>query len=158
MAIISFEHIAPDGETAEIPDGYRDFIWKNFVAADDEVKPNTGLDYAIHSGEASAFNGFAKPAGFKSPDSADDFDLNSGFFAAAYTNGLEVKVFGYDDGERVARKVFTLDQTQELVTFGRKFDDIDEVKFTARGGTDADPTDDNPPAHIFAVDDLFIDF
>ena len=89
-------------------------------------------------------------ASFEALDREDDFDLNSGYFTeliifpparaqqlAFNTEDLTVKVFGFDDGERVARKVFTLDVTQEFVTFGRKFHDIDEVTITMGGGTDA---------------------
>jgi len=55
-----------------------------------------------------------------------------------------VKVAGFDDGERVATKVLLLDPEQEFVTFGRRFNDIDEVKIKASGGTDADPNDNYP--------------
>ena len=67
-------------------------------------------------------------------------------------------MFGFDDGERVARKTFIVDPEQEFVTFGRQFDDIDEVRFIAKGGTDADPTDNISLTQSFGVDDLFIDF
>jgi hypothetical protein len=144
MPIITFENIVGDADAEEVPDGYRDFIWKNFTAVDDEVYKNTGINNVIHSGEAAVYNGFAKPAGFKSPDRDDDFDFNSGFFAAAFINDLTVKVVGFNDGERVAKKVFAVTMSQEFVTFGPRFDDIDEVRITATG--------------IFATDDLFIDF
>jgi hypothetical protein len=42
IAIISFENIADDGESAEIPDGYRDLNWKNFRAGDGAFYPNSG--------------------------------------------------------------------------------------------------------------------
>lgn len=158
MAIISFEKIVGDKEAAEIPDGYCNLNWNNFFAADDELHPNTGFDNVIHSGEASAFNASGDPAGFESADREDDFDLNSGFFAAAYTDNLKVKVFGFNDGERVATEAFKLDQAQEFARFSGKFDSVDEVKFKVSGGTDADPNDGFPPTQIFAVDDLFIDF
>jgi hypothetical protein len=51
-----------------------------------------------------------KPVGFESANSNDDF--NSGFFAASINNDLKIKVFGFDDGERVAKKVFYLDPTR----------------------------------------------
>jgi len=77
VAIISFEHLADDGKIAEIPNGYRDFLWNNFYAMDDETYPNSGAYSVIHSGEASAFNGLGKPARFRSPDHDDDFDLST---------------------------------------------------------------------------------
>src|SRR5215204_4669457 len=123
MAIISFENLVDDAESIEIPDGYSNLNWKNFWVADDEAYEKTDFDTAIHSGEASAFNYYEKPAIFKSPDREDDFELNSGYFAA-FNNDLKVKVFGFDDGERIATKVFSLDPDQEFVTSGREFDDI----------------------------------
>jgi hypothetical protein len=159
MAIINFEKIADDVSLAEVPDGYRNLIWKNFIATDDDVLPTgQGFANAVHSGEAAAFKGDEKPSSFKSSDSEDDFDLNSGFFAAFNANDLKVKVFGFDDGEKVAAKIFFLDVEQEFVTFGRKFDDIDEVRFSVGGGTNPDPKAPYPPSQFFAVDDLFIDF
>ena len=159
MAIINFEKIADDVSLAEVPDGYRNLIWKYFIATDDDVLPTgPGLANAVHSGEAAAFKGDEKPSSFKSSDSEDDFDLNSGFFAAFNANDLKVKVFGFDDGERVAKKVLLLDTEREFVTFGRQFDDIDEVRFQAKGGTDPDPTDNISLTQSFGVDDLFIDF
>jgi len=156
MAIISFEKIASDGEAEEVPDGFRRLNWDNFVAVDDELlEMVSGNTIAFRTGEAAAFTNDTGSIGFRSPDRDDDFDLNSGFFAAAYANGLEFKVFGYDDGERVAAKIFFLDPEQEFVTFGRKFDDIDEVKITAR--SDAFP-EDKSQTPFFGVDDLFLNF
>ena len=157
MAVIKFEGIADVGEAAFIPNGYRNLNWDNFLAEDISIAGGGILD-VIHSGRASGFNGFGDPAGFKSPDNADDFDLDGGFFASGQTNGLKVKVVGFDDGERVATKTFVLDPEQEFVAFGRKFNDIDEVKFKAKGGTDPDPNDGEDPSTVFAVDDLLIDF
>ena len=56
MSIISFEKIADNNKDAEVPDGYRDLIWKNVWAIDDEVLKNAGFVTAIHSGEAAAYN------------------------------------------------------------------------------------------------------
>ena len=155
MAIINFENIVGDDEVAEIPDGYRDLNWKNVWAIDDELLENANFPNAIHSGEAAAYNILADPIGIKSPDRDDDFGLNSGFFTAAFLNDLKVTVIGFDDGERVARKVFTLDTSQEFVTFGPKFDDIDKVMIQARGSPD--PGDISSP-QIVVVDDLFLNF
>jgi hypothetical protein len=67
-------------------------------------------------------------------------------------------VFGFDDGKKVATQVLILDPTQEFVTFSSQFDDIDEVKFKAKGGTDLNPDDGQPATTVFAVDDLFLNF
>ena len=159
MAIIKFEGLAPDGEIAAVPDGYRHLNWNNLYAVNGADFAGTGHDNVIHSGKASAYNNGGLPIAFRSADRADDFDLNSGYFATFISTDLKVKVFGFDDGERVAAQSFLLDPTQEFVTFGPKFDDIDAVKITASGGTAPDPVfEDDQFKHIFTLDDLFIDF
>ena len=65
---------------------------------------------------------------------------------------------GFDDGERVAKKVLTLDPDREFVKFGAQFDDIDEVRFVGKGGTDADPNDTLALTQFFIMDDLSINF
>jgi hypothetical protein len=159
MAKISFERIADDNSFAEVPDGFRNLNWFNFIAVDDEfLEEAIGNTNAIRTGEAAAFSGENGLAGFESPDRDNDFNLNSGYVTADNANDLKVKVFGFDDGERVAKKVLLLDQDREFVQFGAQFDDIDEVRFIAKGGTDADPNDAVAVTQSFVVDDLFIDF
>ena len=158
MAIIGFENLADDGKSAKVPNGYRDLNWNNFIAVDDESLKSEGFDNLIHSGEAAGYNGDQKPAGFRSPDSDADFNLNRGYFTAVNANDLKVKVVGFDDGERVAKQVLTLDTEREFVKFGAQFDDIDEVRFTPRGGTAADPNVPDAFTQSFLMDDLFIDF
>jgi hypothetical protein len=64
--------------------------WDNFFAENDSIGQGSGLVAVIHSGRASAFNGFGDPAGFQSSDRADDFDLNSGYFASSLAHNLSV--------------------------------------------------------------------
>ena len=158
MATIKFEDIAPDGDAAKIPDGYKGLTWLNFWAIDDDFYPNSGFDNVIESGSAAGTNADEnKPGIFRSDARNNDFDLNSGFFAGGFNDDLEVTVAGYDNGDKVAQKLLTLDQDQEFVRFGRKFDDIDKVAISSSGGTDADPNDDGS-GPFFAVDDISISF
>ena len=144
MAVISFENIAGNNQVEEVPDGFRNLDWDNFIAVDDKfLERAIGNTNAIRTGEAAAFTE-ERRASFESPDRDDDFDLNNGYFTALNANNLRVQVFGFDDGERVAKKVLTLDTDREFVRFGAQFDDIDEVRFTTR--------------EIFGIDDLFIGF
>src|SRR5215204_724193 len=113
MPKITFERIADVGEADFVPDGYRGLNWDNFYAEDASIA-SEGILNVIHSGRAAAFNSFGDPAGFKSPDRDDDFDLNSGYFASSQDSDLRIRVFGYDDGERVAKQVFLLDPKQEF--------------------------------------------
>ncbi len=51
MATIKFEDIAPDDDSAKIPDGYKGLIWLNFWAIDDDLAdfyaPNSGYNNVI---------------------------------------------------------------------------------------------------------------
>src|SRR5215207_10200158 len=142
MAKISFENIVGDGDVYPPQDPYRNLDWDNFSAADDDfLKDLVGNRNGVRIGEAAALNYDGQPASFKSLDRDDDFDLNSGYFTALNANDLTVKVFGFDDGERIAKKVLVLDIDREFVRFGPQFDDIDEVKFKVSGGTDPTPND-----------------
>src|SRR5215204_2950900 len=144
MAFISFENIAGDGKLKKVPDGFRKLDWNNFIAVDDDyLEARIGNTNAIRTGEEVAFT-VKRSTGFRSPDRDDDFDLNNGYFTSLGAEDLSFKVLGFDDGEKVATKVLTLDTEREFVRFGAQFDGIDEVRFKASG--------------IFAVDDLFIDF
>ena len=161
MAIISFEKIAGDVTIAEVPDGFRRLNWDNFLAADAEyLEARFGITNAVRTGEAAALNDFGESAGFESPDRDDDFDLNNGYFTAfdAADLPVNVKVVGFDDGKKVAAKVLVLDADREFVRFGAQFDDIDEVGFKVKGGTDPAPNEAAPFPPFFLVDDLFIDF
>ena len=113
MAIISFENITPDGSIADVPDGFRKLDWDNFVAVDDKfLERAIGNTNAVRTGEAAAFNVPGETASFKSADRDDDFDLNSGYFTAinqadGIANDLQIKFVGFDDGKKVATKVFS---------------------------------------------------
>ena len=161
MPVIDFEGIAADGDAEKIPDGYAGLNWDNFVALDDQFDdnfaPNSGISTVINSGEACAGNKLQGPAIFSSPDKRDDFDFNSGYFAASHSNDLALKIIAFDDGEKVAVKAITLDREQKFVSFGSKFDDIDTVKIRASGGIDADQGDLGA-GRFFTVDDLFLSF
>src|SRR5829696_7702147 len=113
MAIISFEDLVPgDDFLARVPNGFRNLNWNKFLAVEAaEIFPSDEFFRdAIHSGEAFAINGFGeKLSGFQSADRDNDFDLNSGYFTAAYANDLQVKVIGFDNGKKVAMKSFDLD-------------------------------------------------
>ena len=162
MAKISFENIALDGTSADITDGYRNLNWDVFYAIDDELLEKVlGNSNAVRTGEAAAYGDpdeSKRIAGFRSVDRVIDFDLDSGYFTAFNANDLKVKVFGFDDGERVAKQIFTLDPDGEFVRFGAEFNDIDEVRFRVSGGTDATPNDGVGVSPAFLMDDLFLNF
>src|SRR5918994_7736560 len=100
MPKIKFEGIASETDEAEVKDGYADLKWDNVWGIDEVRFPESeGLDNALRSGSAVAYNELGKTASFWSTE--EDFDLLDGSFTALWNTGLKVKVFAYDDGEKV---------------------------------------------------------
>jgi hypothetical protein len=152
MPKIKFEGIASETDEAEVKDGYADLKWDNVWAIDEVRFPESeGLDNALRSGSAVAYNELGKTASFWSTE--EDFDLLDGSFTALWNTGLKVKVFAYDDGEKVGVERFDLDQERSLIRFGEKFESIDKVRIISKGGSDVDPNDGGEGTH-FALDDL----
>ena len=152
MPKIKFEGIASESTAAEIEDGYAGLEWDNVWVIDEASFPaSEGLDNSVKSGSAVAYNDRGKTASFWSAE--EDFDLLDGSFTAAWNTGLKVKVFAYDDGEKVGVERFVLDQERSLIRFDEKFESIDEVRIVSRGGSDVDPDDGGAGTH-FALDDL----
>ncbi|KLK91311.1 hypothetical protein AA309_20850 [Microvirga vignae] len=151
--LIDFEGIAPEGGTAEIQDGYKGLNWDNFWAQDDSQFAASGYNNVINSPDSAGYDAFANGASFSSPDPDEDFDLVSGYFAAAWNNDLVVTIQGFDDGVLVGTKVVTLDPTKTFIEFGDEFESIDEVRIDGAGGTNAGL--DGAGEHV-AMDDLLL--
>lgn len=139
--IMDFEGIAPDGGTAQVPDGYAGLGWgPNAFAIDDEVHPGSGYVAAIRSGEAAGYTAGGRPVTFGLLDGAS-FGFRAFFAAAAWKIDLEVTVEGYRDGELVAVASFTLDPVGQRIRLIRDFDpdfrDVDMVSIDGAGGSDA---------------------
>ena len=155
MPKIKFERIASKNTPAEVEDGYAGLEWDNVWAIDGAVFPGSGLDNVVSSGRAVGYSASGKTTSFWSTE--EDFDLLDGYFAAAWSTGLKVKVIAYDDGDKVGVERFTLDQERTFIEFGKKFESIDKVRIVTKGGSDADPDDGGAGSHL-ALDSLHIDW
>lgn len=154
---ISFEDLAghPDAPGGVIYDGYVGLEWDNFVILDPEqgfVPYPSGYSNGTVSGDIVAVNSFANPATISDDD--NDFDLVSGFFTAAWNDGLVLDVYAYDDGVMVGRDTIVLNtQAPNHHYFTENFLSIDKVRFESSGGVDAGLEGSGTN---FAVDDLTI--
>jgi hypothetical protein len=80
------------------------------------------------------------------------FSLNSAYFTAAWSDGLQLTVYGYLNSSLVYSYVTSLSYyTPSLVNFDWN---VDHVRFETAGGTDI-PDDEGSGEH-FAMDDLSV--
>jgi hypothetical protein len=157
---ITFEGIdAPgDNATTNVADGYAGMDWTTFSALDPagSIFIPSGANNGIVSGTSVAINSFANPATFASQST--DFALKNAWVTGVWHNGLTIKVEGWDDGVRVAKKSFVVNyDAATKLRFGDDFASVDSVTISSSGGTDADGGDASGGTH-FAIDDIKVKF
>ena len=152
---------------APIPDGYAGFNWANFSSLNPSNDPTATPSGYSHADTDSAspsvgFNLFGRPA---SISSATDFSFYGAFFTAAWRDGMKVEVSGYNGGQLLYDKKFTINSTAP--TFAAfDFEDIDKLTFSTTFGPDQGlhngtahgyvpgAPHSHPPGTQFAIDDL----
>ena len=135
--------------------GYNDYTFGNFTIRDGNRFPNTGYQVGIVSQANVVFNGSGTPAYISK---SNFFNLNSGYFTAAWSNDLQLTVTGFTDEGGTNQKyisTYTLQKTsQSKIVFN--WTGIKHILFSSSGGTDANETDGGSGPH-FALDNLCID-
>ncbi len=98
--IITYDDLAATPSGIPIPAGYAGYDWNNFLAVDgaDYPLPNTGYTNGIVTPKNVAVNTDGKDSSLTPFAPATTFSLNSGYFTAAYYNGLPVTVQGFGIG------------------------------------------------------------
>jgi hypothetical protein len=117
--------------------------WIDGAYAESQIGPN-GFTAGVTTGNAVAYNAFGDPAIVETLDGTN-FDLDSLALTSAYRLGMKVRIDAYDDGKLEYSRVVKLDNDTPH-TFRLRFDDIDQVVFTAFGGK---PDPDHPDAASF---------
>ena len=163
MARLTFEEDLTFENEARVFEDYFGLVWTRFLAVDDGAYPGyTGYSqiFTFEQGSPDTTATNSDPTNnsiFESARQRDDFDLDSACFASAFNDEIKITVAALDNGEKVATKTFFVDQQGDIVKFGRKFDDIDEVRIRSSGGTDANPGDGFAGSN-FVLDDLSLTF
>jgi hypothetical protein len=139
----------------DILNGYGSLAWSNIgVVSTQEYnafRSGNGYGNNVVSGDNVAFNGFGNPG---TPAADYKVDLVSGWFGAAWNDGLQVKVEGLVNGAVVATKSFVTNTTGPLlVTFDATFENLDSFRFSTSGGTKATPY---PAGTQLVLDDLTV--
>ena len=120
---IGFDDLA---SLSAIPNGYNGLDWNNFYAINGTNITGTGYANGVVSPNNVAFNGYGNDASISV--ASGTFTLNSGYFTAAWVNGLNIDVTGFNSGTQI-------DQTTLVEnTSGPKFETfnwsgLDKVTF-----------------------------
>ena len=88
QTLINFDDLNP-GFGSQIANGYAGLNWNNFYALNSSVAGPSGYENGTISSPNVAYNAFGSAA---SISSATPFTLNSGYFTAAWNNGLNLEV------------------------------------------------------------------
>ena len=134
QAVIGFDDLFtyPGGDNNVVPNGYGEIQWSsfNFVNGLNNPLNPSGYQNAVVSANNVAFNAYGGPAQISSQNL---FDLNSGYFTAAWSDGLQMEVQGFAGGHLLYENTYTLDTTAPLfIEFG--FLNVDQVNFSSYGG------------------------
>ena len=114
-----------------IPNGYGGLNWDNFYTLNGSNSGigNNGYKNGLVSPDMVAFNWNANPASI----SGSNFTLSSGYFTAAWNDGLTVDVQGYVSGVLTFDKSFVIDTSGPMLeTFN--WAHLSSVTFTSSGG------------------------
>jgi hypothetical protein len=134
-------------EDGYILDGYGDFDWVNFGVIRRDCIPGSGFDTGTVSGDNVAFNAWAKPASIVS---SGTFDFDGASLTAAWRDGLNITVAGYENDSLLYSTTVVVDTTDHA-WFEFNYAGIDRLEFDSFGGEDAFSW--NSGEH-FAMDDF----
>jgi PEP-CTERM motif len=124
------------------PQFYQGFFWKDFFANNSPSTPASGYHNGVVSAPCVAYDTGIAPglgsnaasASFFLPSNGTTFILNSGYFTAAWNDGLEVIVTGSLGGVVEDTATFNVDTSgPTFETFN--WSNLDEVTIASTGGT-----------------------
>jgi hypothetical protein len=117
-----------------IPDGYGGFGWANFGVVCGDCIPGSGFDTGTVSGDYVAFNAWAEAA---SITSSNIFDFDGAYLTAAWRNGLNITVAGYENDSLLYSTTVVVDTTGPMwFDADDKYNGINRLEFDSFGGTD----------------------
>ena len=126
--VLDFDDVL--AENGYIPDGYGGFGWANFGVVCGDCIPGSGFDTGTVPGDYVAFNAWADPA---SITSSNIFNFNGAYLTAAWRNGLNITVAGYEDDSPLYSTTVVVDTTGPA-WFDFNYVGIDRLEFDSYGG------------------------
>ncbi len=129
--LVTFDNVT-SASIGTIPNGYEGLDWSSFGVIRRDLFPNSGYANGVVSGDYAAFNEFASVA----MASGSAFTFNSAYLTGAWNNGLNVLVEGLLNNSVVYSQTVVVN-TSGPTLFQFNFSNIDRLRFTSFGGTDA---------------------
>jgi len=132
-AVITFDDLSATGAGTQISNGYKGFNWNNMYFFDPSLYNPSGYQNGTVSGPNVAFNGFGDPADIAA-SSSTTFDFNGAYLTAAWMDGLNIEVKGYNGANLLYDTTVVVDSTsptwEQFNYFG-----ITSLNFSSFGGT-----------------------
>jgi hypothetical protein len=147
--LITFDDLNASGVGTPIPNGYHGLDWVDFQVLNTTHLIPSGFVNGTMSSPNVAYSGGGLPAVIHS---GTPFDLNSGYFTAAFNNGLHVLATGFLNGHMVDQKMFAL-HTSKPKFEDLEFLNVDTVEFVSWGV----PIRFEGAGTTFVVDNLTVD-
>ncbi len=147
--VLTFDELTTDPYIASIPSGYGGLTWDMVGAVNENVYPDSGYERASVSGTYAAFNVLGEIGTVSGPV----FDFNGVYLIAAWREGLNITVSGYNNGALLYETTVVVD-LYEPTWFDFNYSGIDTLVFESFGGTDVLPNPYIGPH--FAMDNFTI--
>ena len=128
--VLDFENVL--AENGYVPGGYGGLDWVNFGVISDVCDPGSGFNTGTVSGDYVAFNGWAEAA---SIISSNIFDFDGAYLTAAWRNGLNITVAGYENDSLLYSTTVVVDTTGPA-WFDFNYVGINRLEFDSYGGVD----------------------
>jgi hypothetical protein len=132
VTVLNFDDVSTTSSYVQIPDGYGGFRWdQDFYVINRAYHPGSGYDLGCVTPQYVAFNGYGYPVEMVIT-SAQQFDFNGAYLAAAWSSSLPVVVDGYLDGAKKYGKTVSVTNTGPAWC---QFDylGVDELRFSSSG-------------------------
>jgi hypothetical protein len=132
VTVLTFDDVSTTSSFVPIPDGYGGFDWdQDFYVINRAYHPGSGYDKGCVTPQYVAFNGCGNPVEMVIT-SAQQFDFNGAYLAAAWYSSLGVTVDGYLHGvKEYGKTVWVTDTGPTWCQFD--YLGVDELRFSSSG-------------------------
>ena len=136
--VLTFDDIYPAYSLSTIQNGYGGFDWTNMGCnrVSHYGSYINGYTEGVVSGDYVAFNRWER-TGFISDG---EFDFNGAYLTGAWNDGLNIRVEGFLNGNRLYDETVVVDtivNTPESNWFTFNYEGIDSLEFSSFGGIDS---------------------
>jgi hypothetical protein len=139
LSCISFSHAVIldfEGLSAYdwVPNGYGSLNWSNMNIKNPSLDnfSNTGYGHGLISGVNEAFNAWGTMA---ATSCVSSFNFNGVYLTSAWTDGLNIKVEGFNKGNLLYSQTVVVDSLNSTY-FNFNYLGVDAVEFSSFGGVD----------------------